>query len=522
MKPNRIALMFLLTLIMVLQSAVMSLTAFAEGTNQPNVIEYGLYNYVDDNLISPTPYMGSVITTGPTPNGTYNQPPWPSLTNVPCVFENNMVVAIKFTTNVSTPTYYDANITKMHMYDIFNNEVAINVKRSGDGTNKDINRDYLFVTPQETLQPYSIYKIVIDSTITSNNGQQAGKTQEISLITRQTSKYANIIRFVGVNRVETAGTIAKYLFPDGAKTVIIAESRKMADSMIGTLLSGTLNAPMLLVDKQTDPNNYSILKGQIASLDPKTVYILGGSAVVSDDIYNYLQAEDYSVKRIAGADRFDTAVEIIKEAQRYVSIGETLYIANGRGQTDDNGLMLAAEGYSLAPSADVARNFNPVLLVDKNWTTADKAARVINLIDKAKLNSITNCVILGGINEVPTEIEEVLAAKLSSAIITRETGDVYTVSSKLALAYAKANNASDVVLALGDTFADALAGELLAAKKNAPLIFVKANSVPKPAYDAINAIVHGYSKAYILGSNAAINDNVADIVNELIANKKSK
>jgi len=188
--------------------------------------------------------------------------------------------------------------------------------------------------------------------------------------------------------------------------------------MIGTLLAGVLDAPILLADRQTDLANYSILKGQITSLNPTNVYLLGGSNVVSDDIYTYLQAQGYTVKRIAGADRFDTAVEIIKEAKNHAGLGNTLYIANGRGQTDVNGLMLAAEGFALAPSADIAGKFNPVLLIDKNWTTTEKAARVKTLIENAGVTSITNCVILGYPDQVPVAVENVLTARLSGAVIT--------------------------------------------------------------------------------------------------------
>jgi len=330
---------------------------------------------------------------------------------------------------------------------------------------------------------------------------------------------ATIMRFSGDNRVGTAGSIAEYLFPDGADTVIIGESRKMADSMIGTLLAGALNAPILLADSQTDLADYSILKGQISSLSPTNIYLLGSSTAVSDELYAYLQNEGYTVTRVAGADRFATAMEIIKEAKNHVTLGSTLYIANGRGETDANGLMLAAEGYALAPSADVAGNYNPVLLIDKNWTSAEKAARVNSLIDTAGLDSITNCIILGDTTQVPTAVEDVLYAKLSGATITRESGDVFTVSANLAVAYASANAASDVTIARGDILADALAGGLLAGQSNAPLIFVNTDSIPTASYDAINTIVKAGSKAYILGSTFAVSDYVAGIIEQLISAK---
>jgi len=169
---------------MVLQS-VLGLSAFAAGdgggANLPNVVEYGLYNYVDSDTVSPGSI--SVKTTG-CDGTTYTDPKtWPTLTGVPAVFENSVVIGIKFATNIATPTQYDANITRLHMYNAANQQVNINVKRSGTGNNSDINRNYLFVTSQEALQPSSTYKIVVDASLTSNNGKQAGKQQEITFTT---------------------------------------------------------------------------------------------------------------------------------------------------------------------------------------------------------------------------------------------------------------------------------------------------------------------------------------------------
>ncbi len=329
----------------------------------------------------------------------------------------------------------------------------------------------------------------------------------------------NVVRFEGLTRVETAGNIASYLFGKDAGTIIIAESRKMADSMIGTILAGALEAPILLVDKRTDLDNYSILKEQINNFDTYMVYLLGGTSVVPEEISTYLLEKGCTVKRIAGDDRFATAVEIIKEVKNQGKIlGSTLYIANGRGQVDSNGLMMAADGYALAPSADVAGHFNPVLLVDKKWNTETTALKVNELIDNSGLSEITKCIILGDTTQVPEAVENALKNKLNGAAIDRMAGDVYTVSANLAKEYAEANDATDVVISRGDVLADALAGGSLAAKQNAPLIFVETDNIPSDAAEAIDSIVNGGSTAYILGSTSAVSDTVANEIKKYKTN----
>ncbi len=165
-------LILILTILMMLQSALFGGSAFAAGTNLPNVMEYGLYNYVDDNKTAPTAIGSS-----------YNSPPWSKLTAVPYSFNNNVGIGIKFVVNVATSKYWEQNVTKLKMYDTAGTQVAATVKRMGDGTNNDDNRNYIFVIPQDSLQPASSYKIIIDKTLTANNDQQAGEEQKVEFTT---------------------------------------------------------------------------------------------------------------------------------------------------------------------------------------------------------------------------------------------------------------------------------------------------------------------------------------------------
>lgn len=173
-------LVLILTILMLMQSVMFGGAALAAGTNLPNVTEYGLYNYVDSNDTAPT--ASQVKYTG-NDGVTYNAWPWEALTQVPCSFDSNVGIGIKFAVNVATPTQWDQNATRLNMYDASGNAVAINVFRLGDGTNTDVNRNYIFVVPQVTLQPSSTYKIVIDAEITANNTMTAGKVQQVDFTT---------------------------------------------------------------------------------------------------------------------------------------------------------------------------------------------------------------------------------------------------------------------------------------------------------------------------------------------------
>jgi hypothetical protein len=168
-------------LALLLQSAVFALPALAAGENRPYVTEYGLYNYIDSNTQSPG-VAGTVLTTGNT-GADYTAPPWTALTDVPYTFDGNMVIGIRFAVNVATPTQWENNRTCLQMYDAANNPVVIDVLRSGDGTNQDINRNYIYVVPGSQLAPESSYRITIDAALTANNGNSADVQQEISITT---------------------------------------------------------------------------------------------------------------------------------------------------------------------------------------------------------------------------------------------------------------------------------------------------------------------------------------------------
>lgn len=178
-------LVIILTIIMLMQSVLFGGTAWAAGggTNLPNVTEYGLYNYVNSNTAEPTPVQ--VKYTGN--NGvTYNAWPWEALTQIPCTLGGNQGIGIKFAVNVATDTQWNQNAnnaSKLAIYDATGNPIAADVIRLGDGSSNDVNRNYIFVVPKVTLQSGSSYKVVIDAGITANNGQQAGKIQQVNFTT---------------------------------------------------------------------------------------------------------------------------------------------------------------------------------------------------------------------------------------------------------------------------------------------------------------------------------------------------
>lgn len=95
----------------------------------------------------------------------------------------------------------------------------------------------------------------------------------------------DVVRYAGVHRQHTARLLAT----DGAvdapdfsgDTVLVARADSFPDSLAGSYLAGVMQAPVLLTahDQVSDE-----LAQALATIDPRTVVVLGGEAAVGPDV----------------------------------------------------------------------------------------------------------------------------------------------------------------------------------------------------------------------------------------------
>ncbi len=111
-------------------------------------------------------------------------------------------------------------------------------------------------------------------------------------------------RIAGADRFATAAAIALRAFPNGADEVYLASAFSSPDPVAGGVLR---DGPMLLV--RGDGAVPQVVLDAIAELDPDRVVALGGTAAVSAGVLDEA-AEGRQQDRLAGANRFATAVEI--------------------------------------------------------------------------------------------------------------------------------------------------------------------------------------------------------------------
>jgi len=116
-------------------------------------------------------------------------------------------------------------------------------------------------------------------------------------------------RLAGTDRVRTAVAVAREIGPTPhvylARAFGPDPARTFADSIGAGMVAGTDRVPLLL----TDPASLSTSTADLLdAFDVEEVRIVGGTAAVSDRVETQLEAAGHAVARIAGADRFGTAV----------------------------------------------------------------------------------------------------------------------------------------------------------------------------------------------------------------------
>ena len=214
-----------------------------------------------------------------------------------------------------------------------------------------------------------------------------------------------------------------------------------ADSLTSALLAFKESAPILL----TKPNELpSAVKRELNRLKPEQIIIIGGINAVSQQIENDLHTYANPLTRIAGNDRYETAIEI---ADR-LNINQQMILVSGERFAD-----------ALAISPYAAKNQIPILLTKK-----EKMPDVTKTVAK-NYNKTT---IIGG----EQVIHNSQLVNVNNPI--RVSGkDRIETSVQIAETFFKSS--PHVFVSSATQFPDALTGSSLAAKNKAPILLVENN-----------------------------------------------
>ncbi|MER3388877.1 MAG: cell wall-binding repeat-containing protein [Microcella sp.] len=305
-------------------------------------------------------------------------------------------------------------------------------------------------------------------------------------------------RLSGANRYETAVAVSQqfdsFAGAEGSY-VYIASGANYPDALSAGPAAAFRDAPLLLTEGTSLP---TAVRNELIRLQPETVIIAGGSAVVSNSVRSAIDAVVDTVVRIGGANRYETSRLLVDDA--FPSASDA-FIATGANFPD-----------ALAATAAAAKKSAPVILVDGTASSVPSATR--SLIGSGGLG-VTDVYIAGGTAVVSNGVSSSLAGIDSVSSVTRLGGaDRYATSVLINSELFVTQDVGDdpnAFFAVGTGFADALAGAALAGAQDpsAPLFTVPRTCVPSDVLDLFETMK--VEKIWLLGGTAVLTNGVRDL-----------
>ncbi|HUG84630.1 MAG TPA: cell wall-binding repeat-containing protein, partial [Euzebya sp.] len=302
---------------------------------------------------------------------------------------------------------------------------------------------------------------------------------------------ADVTRWAGDDRVATAARVSAETLPDGAEVAVVAGSGSVADALAGGVLAGSQGGPVLLTARD---GLSSATGAELQRLEVQTVYVVGGNEVVSDQVIDDIAdaVEGVQVVRLAGDSRFATAVAV--SAVLAPDGADVVYLTSGREFAD-----------ALAATPLAAGRGAPMLLAEPTQlprVTADELARL----------SPDLVVLIGGEAALTREVG-IAAGNAARADVQRIAGDSRFDTAAAVVEETTEGTAETVLIATGDTFADALAAGAASAAAEAPLLLVRTSGVvPGVTRHAIERLQP--SRIVVVGGEAAV---AAEVSRQLAA-----
>jgi microcystin-dependent protein/putative cell wall-binding protein/2-oxo-4-hydroxy-4-carboxy--5-ureidoimidazoline (OHCU) decarboxylase len=306
-----------------------------------------------------------------------------------------------------------------------------------------------------------------------------------------------IKRISGLNRVDTAIEIAKASYTGKLSNVILATANGYSDALTGSVLAYKLNAPILLVGSSTVDQEKVLAYIKANMNSAGTVYILGGTGVVSTTFESNIAARGFkNITRLGGANRYETALRIAEKLD--VKVGTPVVLACGENYPD-----------ALSISSTAAVMHYPILLVEK-----DKISDGVNK-KLAEIKPIKVYIIgLQGVISAAVEEQVSQTVAIAKGNIVRLGGqDRYETS----LAVAKYFNLTgqNLCVATGNNYPDAIAGAVYAANSNSPIILTGRNLSENVVNYLKTRKIIGTT---IFGGEAVVSKEVENKLLEFIAN----
>ncbi|MGI6221158.1 MAG: cell wall-binding repeat-containing protein [Coriobacteriales bacterium] len=306
--------------------------------------------------------------------------------------------------------------------------------------------------------------------------------------------------YAGETQYATNFKINYAAYPNGCDNVVVVSGKSWEDGLSAAALAGALNCPIV----QTKPDkpgwtSYNMMK----KLNPKKVYVIGGPKAVSWNAAKKLSNKTRAkgkFTRLGGKNAIGTSEKVYN------------YMTGTLKVKPKDVILATANDFRDAISAScyAAWSKSPILLTKASGPSAATRKKVAE--------SGARLVVMGGPKAVPESA--VAAFGEVKGGVKRVAGKTAWGTSAQMFKYAKSRKMpiSNVVIATGRSYNDALAASALGKKFNAQIILLdgKASKVTPQASETLRTYGKSIKNIYFVGGSKAINSKVRNGVNYIM------
>ncbi|HEY5200305.1 MAG TPA: cell wall-binding repeat-containing protein [Acidothermaceae bacterium] len=277
-------------------------------------------------------------------------------------------------------------------------------------------------------------------------------------------------RLAGADRVATAVAVSQDEFtaPQSASAVVLARGDGFADALTGGPLAVAKKGPLLLTSSGSLDSSTSAEISRV--LAPRgIVYLLGGTSALSTTVQAQVTALGFTVVRIAGPDRYGTAVDVAGV------LGNPTTVLEASG-IDFPDALAAGPAASLEHAA---------ILLTIGSSQANPTAAYLAAHPGARF----------AIGDP--------AATADPAAVAIVGADRYATSAAVARAFFP--NATSFAVATGAGFADALSGGALSGARSQPTLLLPATgAIPESVHAFVATHAGGVVAVQAFGGTSAV------------------
>lgn len=310
-----------------------------------------------------------------------------------------------------------------------------------------------------------------------------------------------VTRTAGATRYHTAVRASQSLFSAGSvPNIVLASGAGFPDALAANGLAGAAGSPLLLTAPGDVPD---VVMAEIARISPApgatTVWVVGGTGAIGAAAEAELTAAGYSVRRVAGLDRYATAAAVAQEMKTIIGSGFSgrAFAVNGRS---------FADALAVAPVA-YAKGW-PILLTGADALPGPTSGAISGL-------ALGPVHVVGGAAAVGDSVIALLPAGSSRVAAGADRYETARLFAAWALAGGHAG-AGYVGVASGATFPDALTAGATAGANGGVVLLARPEALPDGPASFLASRRGAVRRAVLFGGTVALSNDVRASVYDIL------